>query len=59
MFYNFCIATVSCEVLGGIEMEEKKEEIEWYKERIKWLAENCNNLRILKIIHRFAENLIK
>ena len=58
MFYNFCIATVSCEVLGGIAMEEK-EEIKWYKDRIKWLAENCDSLRLLKIIHRFAENLIK
>lgn len=41
-----------------MEKEQKQEEIEWYKARIKWLADNCNDLRLLKIVHRFAENLI-
>ena len=38
--------------------EQEQEEIEWYKDRIKWLADNCDAFRLLKIVHRFAENLI-
>lgn len=42
----------------GMKKEQEQEEIEWYKDRIKWLADNCDALRLLKIVHRFAENLI-
>ena len=38
--------------------EQEQEEIEWYKDRIKWLVDNYDDLRLLKIVHRFAENLI-
>lgn len=38
--------------------EQEQEEIEWYKDRIKWLADNCDDLSLLKIVHRFVENLI-
>lgn len=41
-----------------MEKEQEQEEIEWYKDRIKWLVDNCDDLRILKIVHRFVENLI-
>lgn len=41
-----------------MEKEQGQEEIEWYKDRIKWLVDNCDDLRILKIVHRFVENLI-
>lgn len=58
MFYNFCIATVSCEVLGGIAMEEKNVVKEYQEEIIK-LIEKINNIKWLNYIYvyvkRFAE----
>lgn len=28
--------------------EQEQEEIEWYKDRIKWLADNCDALRLFR-----------
>ena len=36
--------------------EQEQEEIECYKDRIKSLPDNTDDLTLLKIVHRFAEN---
>ena len=54
MFYNFCIATVSCGVLGGIEMEEKKV-IEEYQEEIIKLIKKIKNTKWLNYIYVYVK----
>lgn len=36
----------------------KNEEITWYKNRIIKLVKESEDLRLLKLIHRIAENLL-
>lgn len=52
MFYNFCIATVSCWVLGGIAMEEKKK-----KEELVKMIEKVNNPSHLSMIYGFVRRI--
>lgn len=54
MFYNFCIATVSCEVLGGIVMEEEKK-----KEELIKMIESIKNADTIKYLHTFIKTFLE
>lgn len=54
MFYNFCIATVSCEVLGGIAMEEEKK-----KEELIKMIESIENADTIKYLHTFIKTFLE
>lgn len=56
MFYNFCIATVSCEVLGGIAMEEMQQ---YYKERIIEALNSMKSEKYLKMVFFFTKSCYK
>ena len=48
--------TFERKIKGGGSM--KNEEITWYKNRIIKLVKESEDLRLLKLIHRIAENLL-
>lgn len=54
MFYNFCIATVSCGVPGGIEMEEEKK-----KEELIKMIESIKNADTIKYLHTFIKTFLE
>ena len=52
----YVIATgMTCRDIGGIYVDEEKN---WYIERITKLIKQCDDIEVLKIIHRIVENLI-